>query len=309
MTLVETLFPIFAIIGLGAVLVRTGYLDAAVMPPLGGVVIKVALPALIFLAVARTPPGETLDAGLLLAYAAGSLATLGICVALARWVLGLPMAQAAVIGLGVSMANSGFLGFPIAQALMGPETAARLLAHCMSVEVTLVLPLALVLIALGAEGAARAPLRRIVADTLRNPLLVALMAGLAVSASGLGLPPVGQAALDLLARLSAPLALLVIGGTLASLKVEGRPGAVVLMVVGKLGLHPLAVWAAAGMVPGLDPRLAAGAVLFAAMPMITIFPLLAARGGQGRLGAFGFLAATTLGLATLPLAIRLLGLV
>jgi predicted permease len=309
MTLTETLFPIFAIIALGFGLVRSGYLDAGVVPPLGTVVIKVALPALIFLAVARTPPGEGLDPWFLAAYAAGSLATLGVCLALARWALGLPLAQAAVIGLGVSMANSGFLGFPIAQALMGSEMAARLLAHCMSLEVTLVLPLALLLIALGAEGRARPSLGRVIGDTLRNPLLVALLAGLALSISGLALPPAGQAALDLLARLSAPLALLVIGGTLASLRVEGRAGAVGLMVAGKLGLHPLAVWGAASLMPALDPALAAGAVLFAAMPMITIFPLLAARGGQGQLGAFGFLVATTLGLVTLPVVIHLLGLV
>ena len=44
------------------------------------------------------------------------------------------------------------------------------------------------------------------------------------------------------------------------------------------------------------------------MPMVTIFPLLAARGGQGQLGAMGLLAATLGSFATLPAVLWLLGL-
>ena len=110
------------------------------------------------------------------------------------------------------------------------------------------------------------------------------------------------------AQLSAPLALLVIGGMLASLPASGRIGAVGLIVGGKLVLHPLAVGLGAALMPGLSAQMAAGGILFAAMPMITIFPLLAARAGQGQLAAFGLLVATLGSFASLPLVIHLLGL-
>lgn len=307
MALIDTLVPLFAIVALGYAAMRLRYLDPKAVPFLGAVVIRVALPALIFLTLASTPPDQALDAGVLGAYAAGSLATMGLCMAVARWGLGLDWPVVAVIGLGVSMANSGFMGFPIAQGLMGAQQASLLLAHCMSVENILILPLALVLISATAENA-RSDRMAVLRGIVTNPLLIALLAGLVVSAIGLGLPGPARATLDLLARLSAPLALLVIGGMLATLPVNGRASTVAVLVVGKLLIHPLTVWGGLAVVGPVAPALATGAVLFAAMPMITIFPILAARAGQMQLGAYGLLAATLTSFASLPIVIYLLGL-
>lgn len=308
MTLINTLAPLFALIAIGFVMVRTGHIAGEAVQPLGALVMRLALPALIFLALAGTPPGEALDIWFLLAYAAGSLAAMAVCMALARWALGLPWQVAAVVGLGVSMANSGFMSFPIAQALMGPEPGTVLLAHCMIVENLVVLPLALVLIALAQARDSRETGWDVLAAIPRNPLMLALMAGALVSFSGLALPSVAQTTLELLARISAPLALLVIGGMLAGLPAGGRAGTVILIVAGKLGLHPLAVWLALSVLPGVSPVLAVGGVLFAAMPMITIYPLLSARAGHARLGAVALLVATLGSFITLPAIIILLGL-
>ncbi|HMO06565.1 MAG TPA: AEC family transporter [Paracoccaceae bacterium] len=305
MTLVNTLLPLFAVIAIGFAMVRLGQIDGAAVRPMGAVVIRVALPALVFLAVARMPLGQAVDVPFLLAYGAGSLATFAAMVAAARLVLGLGPVESAVVGLGAAMANSSFLGLPIAQALIGVDDAGLLLAHCVTVENLVVLPLALAMIA---RAQARTSQGGPVTGLLRNPLILALMAGLSVSATGLALPQVAEATLALIARLAAPLALLVIGGMLATLPAEGRIGPVALLVTGKLVLHPLAVLAAVTLVPGVGPVLATGGVLFAAMPMITIFPLLAAQAGQGQLGAFGLLAGTVAGFATVPAAIALLGL-
>lgn len=308
MTLIEIFVPVFAVIGLGFVAIRSRYLDPATVQPLGTVVIRIALPALILLALAGTPSQGALNKGFLLAYAAGSLATMLICMAIARYGLGLSRSMSAVVGLAVSMANSGFMGLPIGQALVGPELATLILAHCMIVENVLILPLALLLIALAGQGDVAQTRRKIVTDMLRNPLLIALLAGLAISFSGIALPEVARSTLAFVARISGPLALLVIGGMLASLPAQGRISVVGLMVAGKLVLHPLAVWGAAGVVPGFGGVMAVGAVLFAAMPMITIFPLLGARAGHGQLSAYGLLVATVCSFATLPAVVYLLGL-
>lgn len=308
MTLLNALAPLFAVIAIGFAMVRLRLIDGAAVRPMGAVVIRVALPALIFLAVTRQPPGQAVDVAFLLAYGAGSLATFALMVAAARGLLGLSPVEGAVVGLGAAMANSSFLGFPIAQALMGEATASLLLAHLVTVENLVVLPVALAMIARAEAKAGGRSGRQLAGDLLRNPLILALAAGLAVAALGVRLPAAAEATLALLARLAAPLALLVIGGMLATLTARGSAGAVTLMVAGKLVLHPLAVLAAVTLVPGVGPVLATGGVLVAAMPMITIFPLLAAQAGQGQLGAFGLLAATVAGFATVPAAIILLGL-
>ncbi|MGP9791701.1 AEC family transporter [Roseinatronobacter sp. NSM] len=308
MTLIEIFLPVFAVIGLGFVAIRSRYLDPATVQPLGTVVIRVALPALILLALTGAPAQVAFDTGFLLAYAAGSLATMLICMAVAHYVLALSRSVTAIVGLAVSMANSSFMGLPIAQTLMGAEQATLILAHCMIVENVLILPLALVLIALAGQGDVGQTRQKIVTDMLRNPLLIALLVGVAVSFSGVALPDVARDTLAFLARISAPLALLVIGGMLASLPAQGRMSVVGLMVAGKLVLHPMAVWGAVGLFPGMGATMAVGAVLFSAMPMITIFPLLGARAGQGQLSAYGLLVATVCSFATLPAVVYVLGL-
>lgn len=309
MAVMNAILPLFAIIALGFAAVRSGYVSAEVVKPAGELVIKVALPALIFLALASVPVSAQLNPGFLAGYAAGSLLAFGLCFAIARRGLGMPVTAAAVVGMGASMANSGFMGFPVAQALMGPETAARLLAQCMVVENVLILPLGLALVAWGEAGTlskAGATWRLVLVGLVRNPLLLALAAGVLASALGVAVPGWGRQALELLARMAAPVALLVIGGMLATLRVERLMAGVAVIAAGKLAIHPLAVWAGLSVAPGVDAALLAGGVLFAAMPMVTIFPLLGARAGYPALSASGLIVATLASFATLAVAIRLL---
>lgn len=308
MTLIDTLLPLFLLIALGFGAIRAGVVAAGAVPALGALVIRLALPALVFLALSRRPPAEVFEPTLFTAYAVGSLATMGLCVMVARALLGLGRAETAVVAIGVSMANSGFMGFPIGQAVLGAETAATVLAHTMLVENLVILPLGLMLLARAqsAQGAGQG----LAGALLRNPLIIAIVAGVALATTGLHLPGVIRGVLDLLAQLAAPLALLVIGGMLASTPGGGARVPVVLILAGKLALHPLAVWAALLAMPGAPSPLAGAGVLFASMPMVTIFPLLCAPAGAaaGRLAALALMVATLGSFATLPLVIMLLGL-
>lgn len=306
MMLVQTLLPIFAVIGIGWLAVRSGYLDRGAVAPAGQVVMRIALPAMIFLALAGAPGGQAFDPAFLLVYCIASLAVMALCYPIARLGVGMSKSEAVVVALGVSMANSAFMGFPIGQAVLGQEMALRVFAHVLIVENLVILPLALLLLVMAGHHGSPRP--RVLPEVLRNPLMIALVAGGAVSAFGIGLPAPASAVLELLGRLSAPLALLVIGGMLASLPASGRLSAVGLIVCGKLVVHPLLVGVGVTLASGVTPAMALGGVLFASMPMITIFPLLSARVGQGQLAAFGLLIATSASFVTLPLIIHYLGL-
>lgn len=303
MMLVDTLLPIFVLIGIGWLAVRSGYLDQGAVAPASQVVIRIALPAMIFLALAGTPTDGAFDLPFLFVYCAASLTVLLLSYVAARLALNMTHSEAAVIGLGVSMANSAFMGFPIGQAILGQDLAIRVFAHVLVVENLVILPLALFLLTM---GRARGP--GLWRDMLRNPLMLALVSGGAFSAFGAELPGLANDVLELLGRLSAPLALLVIGGMLASLPASGRLGAVGLMVAGKLFVHPLLVAIGSAIIPGVTPAMASGGVLFGAMPMITIFPLLSARVRQEQLAACGLLIATSVSFFTLPGVIHYLGL-
>jgi predicted permease len=65
--------PIFALIVLGFLAARSGYLDAGHIRALGAFVLRVAMPALIFGALAGAPLGATLYPGCLAVYGAASV--------------------------------------------------------------------------------------------------------------------------------------------------------------------------------------------------------------------------------------------
>ena len=78
-----------------------------------------------------------------------------------------------------------FIGYPLALQLIGP-TAGVALALCTLVENLLILPLVLVMASAGGAGQRpSAVLRNIAAALLRNPMILAIGAGLLVSAIGI----------------------------------------------------------------------------------------------------------------------------
>ena len=291
--------PLFVLIGLGYASVRSGLFGAPEMRALGSFVLYVALPALIVRAFGQRALGEMVVPNYLLAYGAGSLAVFATGL-LAMRLLRQPAAAGAIAAMGMSCSNTGYFGYPLAALVIGPPAAAAM-AMNMLVENLLVIPLGLAL----AEGASsgadgwRAALRETAARLLRSPLILALAAGVLLSVSGLHLPLPLARSIDMLAVASGPLALFVIGGLLHGTAVRGMAGPLLLIVAGKLVLHPLAVALALWAFPVAEPALALAAVLMAGVPMIAIFPVLGQRFGQDRLCAAALLCAVLAAFVTL----------
>jgi predicted permease len=174
----------------------------------------------------------------------------------------------------------------------------------MLVENLLTIPLALAMAESGGQASRRAAVLQALRNLARMPLMWAILLGFAFALLGLRLPDPLARTLGLLGAASTPVALFIIGGTLVGLKLDGGLGADLLRVsFGKLVLHPLAVLLAVLALPPFDPVLRTAVVLTAAMPMMSIYPVLAQRFGQERLGAAALLAATVLSFVTLNLGL------
>ena len=296
--------PVFALIASGYLAIRLGYVPAASMRPIGDFVLRIALPALIFQAVGTVPLSQALNAPFLGAYLAGSLGAFGLGWLVMRQGFGVEPAAASILALGMSLSNSGFVGYPVVLSVLGP-VAATLLAQCMLVENIVMIPMALAL-AERREGGWRVALPSAAQGAMRNPIVVSVLAALAFSASGLPLPEVVAAPLGLMADVAAPVALFVIGGTVASLPLAGVYRRVSAIVAGKLLVHPLLVLVALSVAPGVDETARAGGTLYAAVSMLSIFPLLSRQVGLELVAATSLLAAVVLSFGTLSLAIVLL---
>jgi predicted permease len=300
--------PIYLGMALGFIAVRLGWMEPAEVRTLGKYTVRIGIPALLFKSVSHQALGSVFNPDYLAVYALGSLAAMALVSWFATRVLRRPFALASLEGLGAAGSNSMFLGYPIAVQVIGP-VAGLALALCALVENLLVIPLGLALAdTQPGQDRARlgAMLRTNLSNLLRNPMIVAMLAGLLVSASGLQLPAVLDKFVTMTASATSPVALFVIGGSLVGLRLSGIRSDIALIVLGKLLLHPLCVLGLVLLFPPENPLLRAAAVLFAAVPMMSIYPVLAQRHGHERLCSAALLVATVTSFASIGLFLALL---
>lgn len=299
--------PIYLLILAGYLAVRFGLFAKADMRVLGRFVAQFALPALLFRALSQRSLAEIVNVSYLTAYALGSLLALATGYLIARRLQGKPYALAGLFGMGMSCSNSGFIGYPVVMQLLGP-VAGVALALTMLVENLLTIPLSLLLADRTGQG--NLPWHAVLRDTARklasNPLIVAIVLGLLTALLQPPLPEMLSKAIALVAGASSPVALFVIGGTLVGLEVKGLRGDVALIVAGKLVLHPLAVFGLLALLPPLDPALHTAALVFAAMPMFSIYPVLAQKYHHEGFCAAALLATTVSAFVTLNALLWLL---
>ncbi|KRA83026.1 AEC family transporter [Altererythrobacter sp. Root672] len=284
--------PVFVIVALGFGAGRAVLFSADQFRGMGKFVLQFALPALTFDTLARRPLAEIFEPAYLAAYGLGSVAMFLLALLVIRFAARQDTGRAAILALGASSSNSAFMGYPIVFQLVG-SSAAVALAHTMVIENLIVIPLALAVAEVTEHRGARilVILSRTLVNLLKMPLILGMILGAAFSATGLPLPEVAALPIEMLARASAPVALFVIGGSLVSVKIGQDGPAAGAIASAKLLLHPLMVALAILLVPIKDPALAAAAILYAAVPMLSIYPLLASRHGNERLGAVALLLA------------------
>ena len=300
--------PIYLLIAVGFMAVRGGLFTKADMRVLGRFVVNFCLPALVFNALSQRSLSEVVHPAYLAAYAGGTLVMqLGTVFVLHR-LRRKGLTIAAVRGLGVSASNSGFVGLPIVQQLIGP-VAAVALALNMLVENLIAIPLALALADSGQQQRSRMwpMVSSSLRGLLRNPLILAILAGLLCALLGLRLPEPLARTVQLVSTASSPLALFLIGGTLVGLRLHGMLAEVMQLVLSKLLLMPLAVFGMLWLLPPIDPLLRTAAVLLAAMPMLSVYPVLAQKYDQEEFCAAALLAATVTSFFTISALIWGLG--
>jgi malonate transporter len=301
--------PIYLVIALGFLAGHYGVLSKPDMRVLGTYVVRFALPALVFTALSQRPVSEVMNGRYILGYAIGSLLVMMAAFGWGwRW-QGKSFTLSALCGLGFSSSNSGFIGYPIAILVAGPTSAAVGLAMCMLVENLLMIPLTLIMADSG--RAAGGKWHRILMQSFnqlsRNPVILAILGGFAVSLTGLTISGVLARSINMLATSSAAVSLFVIGGTLVGLKTKGMRRDVTAIAMGKLLLHPLAVGLMMWFLPPDEPTLRAAAVVFAATPMLSIYPILAQKYGFEDMCAAALLLATVLSFVTISAILWLLG--
>jgi len=296
--------PLFLLIAIGFVAVRFGVYPKDMLPAIGRAILYFCIPAVILSNLVGSGSGVLFHGPYILAYSLASLATLGIVVVLYKWIYGRLGAEGPVYGIGASVANSMFVGFPVVNQVL-PDVAVQLLVMAVLIENLIVTPLGLAVAESRAAHQNAFSKLKILRETFQrlstNPLIVAVVIGGLISTFNMQLPRIILDALDMLASGAAGMALIYIGGSLVGHSVRGDLGTIGLVSLGKLVVHPLLVLGAFAIVPGNGPVLTLGAVVMAAAPMMTIFPVLGARFGLGQTCASTLAFTTALAFVSLNL--------
>ncbi|MYW08938.1 AEC family transporter [Streptomyces sp. SID2563] len=269
--------PIWVLTGIGYAVGRGGLLGEQAEAVLGRFVFHVAMPAALFTMVSGASP-DVFGHPSMVAFAASTAVAAGAGYVLVRRVFGRGRADAAIGAMSSGHVNSANLGIPVAVQVLGD---ASFVAQVILFQVLVLSPVVLTLVESGTEGAdgadgahGRRPgggVRRLLTMPLRNPIILASLLGVAVSATGLRLPAAVTHPCDVLGAAAVPTALITLGLSLHRGPGGGgrarreRAETAVVVAVKTLG-QPLAALLVAGPLLHLADHQLLAVVLCAALP-------------------------------------------
>lgn len=298
MEAINTVLPILLILGLAALLARTGFLHEAFAEALNRVVYWIALPALIVAKLAAAQFSGQALGSLLLVY---SLATLLIAaLAEAGWRLArVPRRDAGTLIQAAFRGNLAYIGIPILAYSVSdlPESAQ---ADALSLAFLLLGPcmilynvLAVYVLQRSQAGSAGTSARLLFLRMARNPLIVAAVIGLLLNPITGELPTPIDRTLETLGQLAIPGALLCIGYSLGKLQIRGRRTLVLQVSLLKVVVLPaiVALLALPFAFSEVELRLL---LLFAAAPTAAASHIMAVQMGGNEDLAAGTIAVSTL---------------
>ncbi len=299
MTVLNIVLPVFLVISLGWGLRRIRFLDGAGNAVLTRLVYWTAAPALLFRSAATTPIRQSANiTGL------GVMALVTVAMAVLVYLLAYRAhpSRRGVIAQGSVRSNQVFLGLPLVYNAWGAEAVGQV-AVLVGLMVILYNVLSVPLLTLPHRKRGGSPWDGAWEGTrkiLTNPLALGCLGGIAVSASGLGLPRTLDLSLDLVGRTALPLALISVGATLDFRRLSHELPVTTLVAALKLGLYPALVWLGLSRlgVSGLELK---AVVLIAATPTAVVSYVMAVEMDGDEQLAAGLIIGTTL--AALPTTI------
>lgn len=267
--ILDLAMPFFGLILLGVLASRIWRHGEEGLAWLNIFLIYFALPALIFLIIAKAPFDQLLNWPYVSATSGVTVFAFIAVVMMSRWLFGTPLKTATLQGTAGSYGNVGYMGLPLSVAFFGPDAVVpAALVFCFDCTVQFVLTAVLATLAHERNEEAHwgEVSLRIVKQVAAHPFIVATALGVVASAVKLELAGGVATILDMLMRSAGPTALFALGVTVGMRKFAGLGRDVPLVAGMKVLVQPLLTYAVVGLVPGVDSTWLHVAVMMAALP-------------------------------------------
>jgi predicted permease len=301
------LLTLFGLTAVGQLLRLLGTVPANAPDVLGRVIVQITMPALLVVILARA----RFEAALVPALLAVTVAMLVALALGALWlrVLGAARPSQGAAGIVAAFSNTAFLGLPFVLARYpGSASAATTAVIIDTVDTTILLLTAGVAFATAMASQARPAATprlpragRALLRLLTQPMMIAVLIGLALALTDSELPAVLAGPLTLVGQATTTLAFLTIGLGLDLRSLRGQTRALAGIAAIKLVVMP-GLAALILLTFGVRGEVAQAAVLQAAMPTAVVAAIIATNAGcDGRLASAAAVITTLLSLLTLPI--------
>ncbi|MFC3074202.1 AEC family transporter [Shinella pollutisoli] len=268
--IVGLVLPFFGMILLGYAAAKVSRQPAEALGWLNTFIIYIALPALFFKLVARTPVEELTRIDFILADVGATYLVFGLIFAAGLLLRRATVGEATIQGLAAAYGNIGYMGPGLALLAFGEPAAVPVaLIFCFENMLHFTVAPALMAVAGGEKRPALEIAAGVAYRIVTHPFILATAAGFAAAFAGFEPPLPLQRLIDYLAQAAAPCALFAMGVTLALRPLRRVPVEIGYIVPAKLLLLPVTMYLVLGLAGHFDPVWVYTAVLLAALPTAT----------------------------------------
>ena len=267
---VGLVLPFFGLIFLGFFVARITHQPVEALGWMNTFIVYVALPALFFQLLAKTPFERLTEWTFILGAVFSTYAIFLIMFAGSMLFAGRNIAESTIKGLAAAYGNIGYMGPGLALLVFGPEAAVPVaLIFCF--ENIIHFAVAPMMMALSG-GEKTAPLQLawgVLRKIVLHPFIIATAVGVAAAYLQLRPPLPIERLLEYLSAAAAPCALFAMGVTLALRPLKRIPHELAPIAFLKLVLHPLVCYVVLSWVGNFSEVWLFSAVLLAALPTAT----------------------------------------
>lgn len=230
-------------------------------------IVYVALPALFYRILSRTPLSQLAQVEFILATTLGTALAFAIAFVIGLWIRSGRIDQATIAGLAGGYGNIGYMGPGLALATIGPPAAVPIaLIFCF--DTLLLFSLVPFLMALSVPGSVSVwqTAREVIKQIVLHPLVIATAVGVLSAAIEFQPPTALETLLQFLQNAAAPCALFTLGVTVALRPMQRIPWEVPITTLVKLIVHPLILFVLLSLFGVSNDVWSNTALLMAALP-------------------------------------------
>ena len=304
----EITLPVFAMVFIGLVLKRVGWIDQGFVATASELVFKATMPTLIFLSLIKADIQTAFHPWLMTYFALATLATFLMSWVWALWRVS--YADRGVYVQGAFRGNCGVVGLALAASMYGDYglSAGGLLLGVVILSYNMLSVIVLAAYRPGKD----ANWRSIAKHVARNPLILSVLAALPFAILEIDLPGWLMTSGEYFASLTLPLALICIGATLSVSALRQSHGPAMGASMLKMVTLPVLATAGAWLVGFSGRELGMLFLFFASPTAAASFVMVKAMGGDARLAANIIAISTFMASLTVTAGIfvlKLLGLI